>query len=126
MSESESKSESRSKYVTVSYTCGSIEEARRMSRLFVSEQLVACAQIIPWIESIYTWNTKLHTTQESMVICKTHAKCLPRLKERILQETSYDVPEIIVQDIIDGHEEYLKWIDASVDAKNEAVASHAL
>lgn len=118
-------SESEIKYVTVSYTCGSIEEARRMSRLFVSEQLVACAQIIPWIESIYTWNTKLHTTQESMVLCKTHARCLHRLKERILQETTYDVPEIIVQEIIDGHEEYLRWIDSSIIPENEPVASHA-
>lgn len=103
-----------SDYITVSYTCGSIEEARRISRLLVSERLVACAQIVPWVESIYTWNTQLHTAQESLVLCKTHKRCYERVKERILQETSYEVPEIIVQAIIDGNEDYLRWIDDSL------------
>lgn len=113
-----------SDYITVSFTCSSIEEARRISRLLVSERLVACAQIIPWIESIYTWNTKLNTTQESLCICKTHKRCYARVKERILQETSYEVPEIIVQEIIEGHEAYLSWVDEAIITESEAAFSN--
>lgn len=110
-----------SDYITVSYTCGSIEEARRISRLLVSERLIACAQIVPWVESIYTWNTKLHTAQESLCICKTHRRCYSRVKERILQETSYEIPEIVVQDIREGHEDYLRWIDEATLVEVESV-----
>lgn len=110
-------------YITVSYTCSSIEEARRISRSLVSERLVACAQIVPWVESIYTWNDKLHTAQESLVLCKTHRRCYQRVKEHILQGTSYEVPEIIVHEIVDGNEGYLGWIDASILAENEAAFS---
>lgn len=109
-----------SDYITVQFTCGSIEEARRISRLLVTERLVACAQIIPWIESVYMWNTKLHTSQESLVVCKTHRRCYADAKTRILQETSYEVPEIIMQEIVDGHEGYLRWIDEAVNSKIEA------
>lgn len=111
-------------YITVSYTCGSIEEARRISRLLVTERLVACAQIVPWVESIYTWNTQLHTAQESLCICKTHRRCYQRVKDCILQQTSYEVPEIIVQEIVEGNEDYLRWIDESILAEvNEGVFS---
>lgn len=120
MSDSVDSVDSESDYVIVSYTCGSIEEARRISRLLVAERLVACAQIIPWIESIYMWNSKLNTTQESLVFCKTRKTLCTRVKERILQETSYEIPEIVVQDIIEGHAAYLRWIDEATLAEHEA------
>lgn len=58
-------------FIEINWTSGSIDEARKVSRYLVQERLVACAQIIPWIESIYMWNNQLETTQESKVTLKT-------------------------------------------------------
>lgn len=101
-------------YIEIHWTAGSIDEARRVCRYLVQERLVACAQIIPWIESVYMWNNQLETGQESKVILKTSKDMFSKVKEVILENSSYEVPEITVLDIVNGNEEYLEWIDESI------------
>jgi len=103
-----------SEYVEIHWTAGSIDEARRVCRYLVKERLVACAQIIPWIESVYMWNNQLENGQESKIILKTKNDLIANVKEVILDNSSYDVPEITVLEIIEGNEEYLSWIAESV------------
>mgnify|MGYP006415254769 CR=1 FL=1 len=57
--------------VQIHWTCGSLDEARKVSRFLVQERFVACANIIPWVESVYMWEGELHTDQETKVIFKT-------------------------------------------------------
>jgi len=101
-------------YVEVHWTSGSIDEARRVCRYLVQERLVACAQIIPWIESIYMWNNELETGQESKIILKTKGDLFPKVKEVILENSTYEVPEITALEIVEGNEAYLDWISESV------------
>jgi len=101
-------------FVEVHWTAGNIDEARRVCRYLVKERLVACAQIIPWIESVYMWNNQLETGQESKIILKTKNDLVEKIKEVILDNSSYDVPEIIILQIIEGNDEYLNWISESV------------
>ena len=61
--------------IEIHWACGSIDEGRKVCRYLVQERYVACAEIIPWIESIYMWNNQLETSQESKVILRTrHSK----------------------------------------------------
>ncbi len=101
-------------FIEIHWTAGSIDEARRVCRYLVQERLVACAQIIPWIESVYMWDNQLETSQESKITLKTASELLSEVKEVILKNSSYDVPEITVLDIQDGNEDYLSWISESV------------
>ena len=55
---------------------------------------MACAQIIPWIESIYMWNNQLETTQESKIVLKTRLENYNKIREIIEQNSKYEVPEI--------------------------------
>ena len=100
-------------FIEVHWTSGSIEEARKISRYLVQERFVACAQITPWIESIYMWNNQLETTQESKVVFKTRLEKFEKIKEVILQNCSYQVPEISYQMIQGGNREYLEWVETS-------------
>ncbi|MFN0065738.1 MAG: divalent-cation tolerance protein CutA [Chlamydiales bacterium] len=99
-----------SKYIQIHWTAGSLNEARIISRKLVQEGLVACASIIPWVESIFTWNGELETCQETKVIFKTSKELFERTKNKILEEAKYEVPEILEVPITDGHKEYLDWV----------------
>ena len=73
-------------------------------------RLVACANIIPWVESVFMWNNELDTSQETKVIFKTRAERFEEVKEFILKNAKYEIPEILKVPITGGHEEYLNWV----------------
>ena len=102
-----------SEYIQIHWTCGGLDEARQISQYLVQEKLVACASIIPWVESIFLWEEKLDTCQESKVIFKTRKELFPAVKHAILERAKYEVPEILAIPIIDGSEEYLEWVSKS-------------
>lgn len=100
-------------YIEIHWSCGSLDEARRVCRYLVQERLVACAQIVPWIESIYLWNNQMETTQESRILLKTREALFERVRKVILDHTSYEVPEITYTCLDGGHLPYLAWIEES-------------
>jgi periplasmic divalent cation tolerance protein len=103
-----------SEFIEIHWTTGSIDEARKVARYLVQEKLVACAQITPWIESIYSWNGQIETSQESKVAFKTLHNHYDAIKEIIKKNTSYQVPEISYT-VIDGcNKEYLEWVESSI------------
>jgi periplasmic divalent cation tolerance protein len=101
-------------FIQIQWTCGNLEEARRISRELIQKKWVACAQIIPWIESIFMWNDQLDIQQESKVIFKTVRNSYEDVKNFILDHALYEVPEILVTPIIDGHQDYLNWVSENV------------
>lgn len=103
-------------YIEISWTSGSLDEARKISRRLVEEKLVACAQIIPWIESIYIWNDQLETSQESKVTFKTTLDLYELVSKTIREHCSYEVPEILYRTIDGGNTAYLDWVTGSVVA----------
>lgn len=107
-------------YIQIYWTCGSLDEARKVSRLLVEQRLVACANIIPWIESIFLWNDELDTSQETKVIYKTRQEKFEEIKEIILKNAKYEIPEILKVPILGGHQDYLDWIDESLNHGDSA------
>lgn len=108
-------------YIEIHWTAPSINEARKVARLLVQEKMVACAHIIPWVESVFLWKDILETTQEVKIIFKTVKNRFEDVKRVILEHTSYEVPEILEVPITDGHTKYLEWVTESV---TESVVSH--
>lgn len=99
-----------SEFIEIHWTSGNIDEARKVSRYLVQERLVAYAQIIPWIESVFMWNNQLETAQESKVVLKTRKERYEEIKKIIQQNCSYEVPEITRIEIEGGNEEYMNWM----------------
>ncbi len=112
-----------SNFIEIYWTSGSLDEARRISRYLIQERYAACAQIIPWIESIYMWNNQLETTQESKIILKTRIENYEKIKEIIEQNSKYEVPEILYVHIDGGNELYMNWLQESMlrNSQNENV-----
>lgn len=86
------------------------ETAIRISRLLVSEGLIACANIFPPHTSIYGWNGSLQQERECAVIFKTTATKTVRLGERIRAIHPYRIPALVFLPIETGLPDFLQWI----------------
>ncbi|HEV7395883.1 MAG TPA: divalent-cation tolerance protein CutA [Pyrinomonadaceae bacterium] len=95
-------------------TCGSIDEARKLARALVEKQLAACVNIVPQIESVYSWKGKVETSTEYLLLIKTTAGAFDELRDVLTELHSYDVPECIEIAIEDGSATYLAWMGESV------------
>lgn len=91
-------------------TTGSEEEASNIGRTLVEEKLVACANIVPRIRSIYWWKGEVCDNQEYLLMMKTRSSLLASLEERVLELHSYEVPEIISLPVTGGLGDYLSWV----------------
>jgi periplasmic divalent cation tolerance protein len=94
-------------------TFGSVDEARRVAKTVIEERLVACATLLPQVESIYRWKGAVETAQETQVIFKTHLDRYYLLEARIKKLHSYEVPEILAFKAHAGLFSYLQWVDES-------------
>ena len=103
-----------SDFIEITWTTGSLEEARKISRNLVQEKYVASAKIIPFVESIYLWNNELETTQDCLVIFKTDKIHFEKIKEIITKQSTYEIPEMTFKHIAGGNAEYLSWIKDTI------------
>ena len=101
--------------IVVFVTAGTEEEARGIAELLLGQRKAACVNIVPKVDSLFWWQGKLDSAQESLLIIKTVASLLPEIVELVKGVHSYEVPEIIAMPIIGGNEDYLKWIDSEVE-----------
>jgi len=104
-------------YIVVLITTGSPGEADRLSRGLVEHKLAFCVNTVPSIKSTYFWEGKLNIDEECLLIVKTRASRFDDLKNWILENHSYSVPEVIALPIVKGLDAYLKGIDDWVPEK---------
>lgn len=90
------------------------EGAVELARTLVEERLVACANLIPAVRSIYRWQDKLQDENEVLLLLKTRSEHLERVKARILEVHPYEVPEVLVLPVESGYAGYLEWIAKSL------------
>lgn len=98
-------------YIVVFMTASKEEDAASIAEKAVKEGLAACCSIIPSVRSIYTWKGDVCDDRESLAVFKTRKSLFEKLRKRIKELHSYEVPEIIAVKIEAGHRDYLKWID---------------
>ncbi|MEW6439503.1 MAG: divalent-cation tolerance protein CutA [bacterium] len=98
--------------IVVLITTGSEEEAERIARALLEERLIACANWIPKVRSLYWWQGRLNEDQETLLLCKTRESLFSRLAERTKALHSYEVPEIISLPLRQGWDPYLSWIES--------------
>ena len=86
------------------------EQAKEVSRVLVGERLVACANVLPGVTSVYTWQGEQHESAETLVLFKTRRALYPALETRLKELHPYEVPEIVAVDLAAGLPTYLQWV----------------
>jgi periplasmic divalent cation tolerance protein len=103
------------KYAVVLVTAPDVKAARKLVRGALEARLIACANLIPRIESHYWWRGKIEAGAEVLLVMKTTATRLAALEKLILARHPYDTPEFVVLPISRGSQRYLDWVEASVE-----------
>lgn len=98
------------KCCAVLITASSEQEAEKIAHAIIDAEAAACVNIVPKIKSIFKWQGKKETADESLLIVKTLQAKFERLREKVKAIHSYEVPEIISIPISDGNKKYLNWI----------------
>jgi len=86
------------------------DAARTATRALVEERLVACGNLLPGVESIYTWKGAIEAQTEVLVIFKTVMQRADEAMLRLRGLHPYEVPEILRIAVADGWPDYLNWV----------------
>lgn len=105
------KKKNNNEHIIILITVADQEEARLISRVLLKQRKAACMNIIPGVSSLFWWQEKIDSAEESLLIMKTRSELLDEVIQLVKEIHSYDVPEIIALPIIDGNKDYLEWID---------------
>ena len=97
--------------IVVYVTASNEDEASKIAKALVETKLAACVNIVKGIRSIYSWQGKIEDEPEALMIVKTQKKHFSALSAKVRELHSYTVPEIIALPIIEGSEDYLKWLN---------------
>ena len=90
-------------------TAPDADTARRIARTLVDERLIACANLLPGVTSIYRWQGATEEAAEVLVVMKTRPGLLDRLFARAAALHPYEVPELLALPVAGGLEAYCRW-----------------
>lgn len=86
------------------------EEAERLAHAIVDKRLAACVQILPKMTSVYFWEGGVQKEPEHLLLIKTFEGKFEALEKFILENHSYDVPEIIALSSMHVSDSYSGWL----------------
>ena len=100
-----------SEKIVVLITINSRDGAVKIAKALLEENLIACANIISQVRSLYKWKGEVCDDPEFLMICKSQRHLFDRLAQKVKSLHSYEVPEIIAMPLVEGWSPYLKWIE---------------
>ncbi len=96
--------------IVVLITCPNRRVAETIGRTLVEEHLVACANVLSGLTSIYRWQGKPCREREVLVLLKTRRPRFAAIARRVRELHPYSVPEIIALPVVLGDPAYLAWV----------------
>lgn len=96
--------------ILVFVTVPSKDVGHNIALSLLEERLIACANLLPEIESHYRWEGKIQSSAELLLILKTRRGAFPALEAALLKLHPYSTPEIIAVDATAVEPRYLQWV----------------
>ena len=94
-------------------TAPDMKTGRALAKAALNARLIACANLIPGIESHYRWHGKIERGAEVLLLLKTTRTRLAALEKLVLNHHPYDTPEFVVLPLTCGTKRYLDWLEKS-------------
>jgi periplasmic divalent cation tolerance protein len=94
----------------ITYITAPAEVAERIANTLVEEKLATCVNIVGSVISIYRWEGQVERATEALLLVKGTAEQTEPMISRVREIHPYEVPEILVTDIVAGNKDYLDWL----------------
>lgn len=101
------------KFALVLVTVPDRKIARSLAKAALKARLIACANLIPGLESHYWWEGRIQSSTEILLLLKTSKSKLAALEKWVIQHHPYETPEFLVLPLVAGNQKYLRWLAES-------------
>ena len=98
------------KFALVLVSAPDLKTARKLAKVALRARLIACANLVPKVESQDRWRGKIESASEVLLILKTTHVRISALEELIVDNHPYDTPEFLVLPLGAGTKRYLDWL----------------
>ena len=98
------------RFAVVLVTAPDLKSARALAQSALAARLIACANLLPRVESHYVWQGKIAAAREVLLLIKMRKSKLSALEKLIVAQHPYDTPEFLVLPLAGGNEKYLGWL----------------
>lgn len=89
--------------------------ARTAAEQLLKDRLIACANILPEVESIFAWQGEFSSARETATVFKTRSDKLAALVTRLGEIHPYDAPSIIGWHCDAAHSATMNWLGDTLD-----------
>ncbi len=93
-------------YITVSTE----ESAKKIAEILLTKNLIACANILPGMKSIFKWKGEIVHEEEVVLTVKTIESHTEEITSEVKKVHEYECPCIVFLPIIGGNEEFIQWV----------------
>ena len=97
-------------FLLVLSTCPAGAVAERLARVLLEGGHAACVNIVPAVRSMYVWKGAVRADDEVLMVIKATAAQFNGLREALVAQHPYELPEVVAVGIEDGHRPYLDWL----------------
>jgi len=90
------------------------QEAEKIAKALLEEQLIACANILPEVTSLFRWEGKAKEVTEALLLAKTTLDKQDEAMLRASELHSYECPCIVAVPLEAAHAPFARWVDGEV------------
>lgn len=98
-------------FVVVYTTFPDEKAAVAAAEALVTAGLVACANILPVMTSVFIWEGRLGREREAAMLLKTRRELAGDVTSAIKRLHTYETPAVVVWPLIEGSSDYFRWIE---------------
>lgn len=95
---------------TLYLTAADEEQAVAIAEALLARGLIACANVLPPMRSLYRWRGRTHDEGEVAMLLKTRADRVDEAIEAACEVHPYEEPCVVAWPIVAGAAPYLAWV----------------
>ncbi|CAA7617533.1 Divalent-cation tolerance protein CutA [Candidatus Terasakiella magnetica] len=86
------------------------DDALKLAHILVESRLLACANILDGVTSVYRWEGKINQDPETVLIGKTRSALVDAVIAKVRACHPYSCPCVVAMPIAAGNPAFLDWI----------------
>ena len=86
------------------------EEAQKVGAALIEARLAACVNILDGMTSMFFWEGKVQSENETVLIAKTRKDLADKVTEKVKEVHSYDCPCVVFLPVENGNPDFLQWL----------------